>query len=93
MSDFSRTLQPAGSGAAVGSDHAWGNHQFIVGGGRTGHSIYGTYPTLRLGGPDDTDGGSARAVVGYRQRRSSSTLRRLLHGMDCHRAIFRQCFL
>ncbi|HZE70797.1 MAG TPA: DUF1501 domain-containing protein [Pyrinomonadaceae bacterium] len=59
MSDFSRTLQPAGSGAAVGSDHAWGNHQFIVGGAVLGHSIYGTYPTLRLGGPDDTDGGSS----------------------------------
>src|SRR5687767_14357243 len=28
MSDFGRTFQPAGSGAAqVGSDHAWGNHQ------------------------------------------------------------------
>ena len=33
MADFSRTLQPAGSGPAiVGSDHAWGNHQLIVGG-------------------------------------------------------------
>src|SRR6185295_10841392 len=33
MSDFGRTLQPAGSGAAaVGSDHAWGNHHLIVGG-------------------------------------------------------------
>src|SRR4030095_14619766 len=27
MSDFGRTLQPAGSGSGiVGSDHAWGNH-------------------------------------------------------------------
>ena len=33
LSDFGRTLQPAGSGAAVGSDHAWGNHHFVVGGG------------------------------------------------------------
>src|SRR5882672_6247987 len=33
MSAFGRTLQPAGSGAAiVGSYHAWGNHQLIVGG-------------------------------------------------------------
>jgi uncharacterized protein (DUF1501 family) len=59
MSDFSRTLQPSGTGAAqVGSDHAWGNHQFIVGGAVQGHTLYGTYPNLTPGGPDDTDGGS-----------------------------------
>lgn len=59
MSDFGRTLQPAGTGVnAVGTDHAWGNHQLIVGGSVLGHTLYGTYPTLRLGGPDDTDGGS-----------------------------------
>ncbi len=59
MSDFGRTLQPAGSGAAaVGSDHAWGNHHFIVGGAVQGHTLYGAYPTLALGGPDDTDGGT-----------------------------------
>ena len=59
MSDFGRTLQPAGSGVnAVGTDHAWGNHQLIVGGSVLGHTFYGAYPTLRLGGPDDTDGGS-----------------------------------
>jgi uncharacterized protein (DUF1501 family) len=59
MSDFGRTLQPAGAGAQVGSDHAWGNHQLIVGGSVLGRTLYGTYPTLRLGGPDDTDGGSS----------------------------------
>ena len=59
MSDFGRTFQPAGTGInAVGTDHAWGNHQLIVGGQVLGHTFYGTYPTLRLGGPDDTDGGS-----------------------------------
>jgi len=59
MSDFGRTLQPAGTGVnAVGTDHAWGNHQLIVGGQVLGHTLYGTYPTLALGGPDDTDGGS-----------------------------------
>jgi uncharacterized protein (DUF1501 family) len=60
MSDFSRTLQPSGTGAAqVGSDHAWGNHQFIVGGAVQGHTLYGTYPNITPGGPDDTDGGSS----------------------------------
>jgi len=59
MSDFGRTLQPAGSGVAtVGTDHAWGNHQLIAGGAVLGHTLYGAYPTLRLGGPDDTDGGT-----------------------------------
>jgi uncharacterized protein (DUF1501 family) len=59
MSDFSRTMQPAGSGAAVGSDHAWGNNHIIVGGSVLGNAIYGTYPNLTLGGPDDTDGGTS----------------------------------
>ena len=59
MSDFGRTLQPAGTGVNfVGTDHAWGNHQLIVGGSVLGHTLYGAYPILRLGGPDDTDGGS-----------------------------------
>ena len=60
MSDFGRTFQPAGTGInQVGTDHAWGNHQLIVGGSVLGHTFYGTYPTLRLGGPDDTDGGGS----------------------------------
>jgi uncharacterized protein (DUF1501 family) len=60
MSDFSRTLQPSGTGAAqVGSDHAWGNHQMIVGGAVQGHTLYGAYPNITPGGPDDTDGGSS----------------------------------
>ncbi|HEX6047344.1 MAG TPA: DUF1501 domain-containing protein [Pyrinomonadaceae bacterium] len=59
MSDFGRTFQPAGTGVTqVGTDHAWGNHQLIVGGSVLGHTLYGNYPTLRLGGPDDTDGGT-----------------------------------
>jgi uncharacterized protein (DUF1501 family) len=59
MSDFGRTFQPAGTGVnAVGTDHAWGNHQLIVGGSVLGHTLYGAYPILRLGGPDDTDGGT-----------------------------------
>jgi uncharacterized protein (DUF1501 family) len=62
LSDFSRTLQPAGTGPTlVGSDHAWGNNHFIMGGAVQGGRFFGTYPTLALGGPDDTDsGGSPR---------------------------------
>jgi uncharacterized protein (DUF1501 family) len=52
-SDFNRTL--VGNGTA-GTDHAWGNHQLIVGGGIRGGRIIGTIPEPELGGSLDLNG-------------------------------------
>lgn len=52
-SDFARTLRPASGG---GTDHAWGNHQLVIGGSVRGGDFYGKFPTLALNGPDDVDG-------------------------------------
>ena len=52
LSDFGRTFQPASGG---GTDHAWGNHHFIMGDSVKGGSMYGQYPQLILGGPSDAE--------------------------------------
>lgn len=63
ISDFGRTFQPSGTGAtAVGSDHAWGSHAFIMGGAVLGGTLYGAYPTLALNSPDDDGGNRGRWI-------------------------------
>lgn len=65
LSDFSRTWVPNGN---LGTDHAWGSHQLVMGGAVKGGEFYGVggpngtvFPTLAANGPDDSDqGGNAR---------------------------------
>ena len=54
MSDFGRDFPANGSG---GSDHGWGSHHMVVGGAVQGKQLFGSFPTLRVDGPDDTSGG------------------------------------
>jgi uncharacterized protein (DUF1501 family) len=51
-SEFGRTLTPSGSD---GSDHAWGNHHFIIGTGVQGGKFYGNFPLLAPGGANDAN--------------------------------------
>ena len=57
-SDFGRALQHNGRG----SDHGWGSHHFVLGGAVLGRRVYGQFPTVALGGPEDA--GQGRLIPG-----------------------------
>lgn len=54
MTEFGRTLRPGSGG---GSEHAWGNHWWLMGGPVAGGTVHGIFPSMVLGGPDDGDPG------------------------------------
>jgi uncharacterized protein (DUF1501 family) len=51
-SEFGRTVMPNGN---AGTDHAWGNHHFVVGGAVQGSQFYGQYPLMALGNNNPLD--------------------------------------
>ncbi|MEO0368101.1 MAG: DUF1501 domain-containing protein [Pseudomonadota bacterium] len=52
-SDFGRTLSVNGDG----TDHGWGGHHFVVGGGVNGKSIFGNVPPSTINHTQDAGGG------------------------------------
>jgi len=53
-SEFGRTFAPNKSDASAGSDHGWGGHAFVYGGAVKGKNFYGTYPSLEVGGDNES---------------------------------------
>ncbi|MBZ5601317.1 MAG: DUF1501 domain-containing protein [Acidobacteriia bacterium] len=72
-SEFGRALRPNSTG---GSDHGWGNHQFIIGGACRGGEVYGTFPSLECSAMTPTTGVDQYStdLAHWLVRKSSDTL-------------------
>ncbi len=53
VSDFGRTL----TANSDGTDHGWGSHHIVAGGGVAGQNIYGTYPVVGANQANDVGAG------------------------------------
>ena len=74
-SDFGRTLASNGDG----SDHGWGSHHFVMGGGVKGGDFYGTMPEVRIhttASPHMQDVGNGRFIPTTSVDQLSATLGR-----------------
>ena len=60
--EFGRTLRP---GSGEGSEHAWGTHWMLMGGAARGGQVHGQFPSLVLGGADDSDANKNGRLVPY----------------------------
>jgi len=67
-SEFGRSLLENGDG----TDHGWGGHQFVVGGGVSGNTIYGDIPPYTLG--HDQDAGNGRLIPQVSVEQYAATL-------------------
>ena len=63
VSEFGRSLTSNGSG----SNHGWGGHQMIMGGGLNGAEVYGSYPELSDSNPLNIGGGVYAPTTSYNQ--------------------------
>jgi len=67
-SEFGRTLSPNGNQADDGTDHGWGGHQFVLGGGALsggpvrGGRFYGLFPSLALSANNPDDAGWGQII-------------------------------
>src|SRR2546425_2944543 len=89
------TLFPYTTLFRSGTDHAWGSHAFIMGDAVLGGQFYGSlrpdstglpygYPTLQLGGPDDTTSNRGQwipttSIDQYRSEEHTSELQSLAY--------------
>jgi len=69
MSDFGRTVSNNGDG----TDHGWGSHQFVLGGGMKNFAIQGQVPDLSLGSDNDYSS-SGRIIPTTSQEQLFATL-------------------